>query len=164
MKKFVLFLLLFLANITLCSCEQEENPDNNEDNNPPHVHSYVEGTCECGETDPNYVAPHKHVFVDGVCECGETDPDYVAPSVDTSEEDAIFFEKVETYVRSFIKSNTRKDLKLKTSYYSTDTTDLNTDNLINQVFIQDMKNYIEELTQPKYTMMEDPNSNTQVRK
>lgn len=122
MKKFVLFLLLFLASITLCSCEQEENPNNNEDNNPPHVHSYVEGTCECGATDPNYVAPHKHVFVDGACECGETDPDYVAPSVDTSEEDAIFFEKVETYVRSFIKSNTRKDLKLKTSYYSTGAT------------------------------------------
>ena len=25
---------------------------------PPHEHSFVEGKCECGETDPNYVAPN----------------------------------------------------------------------------------------------------------
>ena len=25
--------------------------------------------------------PHKHVFVDGVCECGEKDPNYVEPEV-----------------------------------------------------------------------------------
>lgn len=47
---------------------------------PPHVHEYVEGKCECGEIDPNYVAPHEHNFVEGKCECGETDPNYVAPS------------------------------------------------------------------------------------
>jgi hypothetical protein len=46
---------------------------------PPHEHNFVEGKCECGETDPNYVAPHEHVFVEGKCECGETDPNYVAP-------------------------------------------------------------------------------------
>ncbi len=45
----------------------------------PHTHSFVAGKCECGETDPNYVAPHTHNFVAGKCECGATDPNYVAP-------------------------------------------------------------------------------------
>ena len=26
---------------------------------PPHEHNFVEGKCECGETDPNYVAPEE---------------------------------------------------------------------------------------------------------
>ena len=42
-----------------------------------HVHEFVDGVCECGEKDPNYVPPHVHEFVDGVCECGEKDPNYV---------------------------------------------------------------------------------------
>jgi hypothetical protein len=46
---------------------------------PPHEHNFVEGKCECGETDPNYQPPHEHNFVEGKCECGETDPNYVAP-------------------------------------------------------------------------------------
>ena len=46
---------------------------------PPHEHAFVEGKCECGETDLNYVAPHEHAYVEGKCECGETDPNYVAP-------------------------------------------------------------------------------------
>ena len=41
----------------------------------------------CGEADPNAPTddpdlpddPHEHNFVDGKCECGETDPEYVAP-------------------------------------------------------------------------------------
>ena len=45
----------------------------------PHEHSFVNGKCECGETDPNYNPdiPHEHSFVNGKCECGETDPNYV---------------------------------------------------------------------------------------
>ena len=46
---------------------------------PEHTHNFVDGRCECGESDPNYVPPHNHVFVDGRCECGETDPNYVPP-------------------------------------------------------------------------------------
>ena len=46
---------------------------------PPHVHEFVEGKCECGETDPNYVPPHVHNFVEGKCECGEIDPNYEPP-------------------------------------------------------------------------------------
>ncbi|MBR2892073.1 MAG: InlB B-repeat-containing protein [Bacilli bacterium] len=46
---------------------------------PPHEHVFVEGECECGEKDPNYVPPHEHVFVEGECECGEKDPNYVPP-------------------------------------------------------------------------------------
>ena len=46
----------------------------------PHTHSFVEGKCECGATDPNYVPPHTHNFVEGKCECGETDPNYMPPA------------------------------------------------------------------------------------
>ena len=45
----------------------------------PHEHAFAEGKCECGETDPNYVAPHEHAFVEGKCECGAEDPNYVPP-------------------------------------------------------------------------------------
>ncbi|MBE6537602.1 MAG: hypothetical protein E7673_06600, partial [Ruminococcaceae bacterium] len=44
---------------------------------PEHTHNFVDGKCECGETDPNYVPPHTHEFVNGKCECGESDPNYV---------------------------------------------------------------------------------------
>jgi len=54
-------------------CECGETDPNYE---PPHVHNFVEGKCECGETDPNYEPPHVHNFVEGKCECGETDPNY----------------------------------------------------------------------------------------
>ena len=46
---------------------------------PPHTHTFIDGMCECGESDPNYVPPHEHNFVDGMCECGESDPNYVPP-------------------------------------------------------------------------------------
>ena len=48
---------------------------------PPHVHEFVDGVCACGEKDPNYVPPHVHEFIDGVCACGEKDPNYVPPHV-----------------------------------------------------------------------------------
>ena len=57
-----------------CECG-EEDPNYV----PPHNHVFVDGRCECGESDPNYVPPHDHVFVDGRCECGESDPNYVPP-------------------------------------------------------------------------------------
>ncbi len=44
--------------------------------NDPHSHNFVDGKCECGESDPNYVPPHVHSYVDGKCACGATDPDY----------------------------------------------------------------------------------------
>ena len=53
--------------------------------------------------------------------CGEEDinePLYET-SPNLTEDDILFFEKVESYIRSFIKSPTRSDLKLKTTYYST---------------------------------------------
>ena len=45
----------------------------------PHEHNFVNGECECGESDPDYVPPHEHNFINGECECGESDPDYVPP-------------------------------------------------------------------------------------
>ena len=76
MKK-LLFLITVLALIfTLVSCGEDGD---SKPNTPPHEHEFVEGKCECGESDPDYVPPHEHVFVDGKCECGEADPDYVPP-------------------------------------------------------------------------------------
>ena len=57
-----------------CECG-EEDPNYV----PPHEHNFVAGKCECGEEDPNYVPPHEHNFVEGKCECGEEDPNYVPP-------------------------------------------------------------------------------------
>ena len=51
----------------------------NPNDTPDHEHNFVDGKCECGESDPNYVAPHEHSYVDGKCECGATDPSYVPP-------------------------------------------------------------------------------------
>ena len=44
---------------------------------PEHTHNFVEGKCECGATDPSYKPEHTHNFVEGKCECGESDPSYV---------------------------------------------------------------------------------------
>ena len=39
-------------------------------------HTYTDGKCSCGATDPNYNPPHVHSYVNGKCECGATDPSY----------------------------------------------------------------------------------------
>ncbi len=57
-----------------CECG-EKDPDYM----PPHEHEFVNGECSCGESDPNYEPPHEHDFVNGECECGEKDPDYMPP-------------------------------------------------------------------------------------
>ena len=46
---------------------------------PNHTHSYTDGKCSCGKSDPNYKPPHEHIFVEGKCQCGESDPNYVPP-------------------------------------------------------------------------------------
>ena len=46
---------------------------------PAHKHSFVNGKCDCGETVQGYIPPHEHSFVDGRCECGEVEPGYVPP-------------------------------------------------------------------------------------
>lgn len=45
-RKILLVLVMVLSIVFVASC------DNNK-----HEHEYVDGKCECGETDPNYVAP-----------------------------------------------------------------------------------------------------------
>ena len=61
----------------------DPDPDTPVDPEPDtHEHTFVEGKCECGAEDPNYVAPHEHTFVEGKCECGETDPNYVPETPD----------------------------------------------------------------------------------
>ena len=81
MKKFLALLTICVMLVmTLASCGilfPSEQPDGE------HEHVFLDGKCECGESDPNYVAPHEHSFVDGKCECGETDPNYVAPHTHT---------------------------------------------------------------------------------
>ena len=63
--KFFAILSILCVSLAICAC------------NTDHTHSYVNGKCECGEADPDYVA-HEHVYVEGKCECGAEDPDYVA--------------------------------------------------------------------------------------
>ena len=48
------------------------------DYKPDHKHNFVEGKCECGAEDPDYKPGHEHSYVDGKCECGAEDPNYVA--------------------------------------------------------------------------------------
>ena len=49
----------------------------------PHVHDFVEGKCECGELDPNYVPPHVNTLVVGdtnkIVVTGNTLNDYNLP-------------------------------------------------------------------------------------
>lgn len=102
MKKIIMFLLLFVACISLCSCEKgNTSEDGNDQNNDGEI------------IDNNQQDDDKTNNNDG------SSNDNDEPIKDTTEEDKLFFEKIENYVRSFIKSNTRKDLNLKTSYYST---------------------------------------------
>ena len=87
--KFLKFSVVVILAFILVGCKKEhthnfidgvcECGDIDPNYVPPHEHEFVEGKCECGEVDPNYVPPHKHVFVEGKCECGEVDPNYVAP-------------------------------------------------------------------------------------
>ena len=80
----LLVLTLAFSVTVLSSCELLEGifgtPENPPVDGPgdDHKHSFVNGKCECGESDPNYKPEpdHEHVFVDGKCECGESDPDY----------------------------------------------------------------------------------------
>jgi hypothetical protein len=60
--------------MTLVACNNGKEPVET-----PHTHTFVDGKCSCGESDPNYVPPHVHSFVDGKCSCGEEDPNYVPP-------------------------------------------------------------------------------------
>ena len=79
MKKLFLLLasLVLMASLLFVNSCGPKPDDQGKDPAPEHTHAYVEGKCECGESDPNYVPPHEHNFVEGKCECGESDPDYV---------------------------------------------------------------------------------------
>lgn len=89
MKKIIL-IFICLVICFICSCKKQNN-------NPPHVHTYIEGVCECGEIDPNYIPEHIHEFVKGKCECGEIDLNY-APIIkisviDNTVEDEYFIDE-----------------------------------------------------------------------
>lgn len=82
-----MLLTVFILATSLASCDiidglignsNVENPPEPEAK-PSHIHSYVNGKCECGRLDPSYKPPHEHSFVEGKCECGEIDPSYVPP-------------------------------------------------------------------------------------
>ena len=64
-----LIIIIILISLLCTSCKDE------------HTHEYIDGICDCGETDPNYEMPHVHEFIDGKCSCGETDPNYEPPHV-----------------------------------------------------------------------------------
>ena len=74
MKRYLSILaciVLVIAMVcSLASCEALKNMFDKPDDE--HTHNFVDGKCDCGESDPDYVA-HEHSFVDGKCECGESD-------------------------------------------------------------------------------------------
>lgn len=86
-KIFASLLALIFLSISIVSCniigdsstDTDSPPMSKPDSKPNHTHSYVDGKCDCGKTDPNYTATHEHSFLDGRCECGEVDPNYVPP-------------------------------------------------------------------------------------
>ena len=108
MKKLLaLMLVLTLCLSVLASCAIKDKITGffgKDDDNGEHTHNFVEGKCECGETDPEYVAPHTHNFVDGKCECGETDPNYEPPVVDPEENLKAAIE----YIRQLYKDDNKK--------------------------------------------------------
>ena len=81
MKKLFLLLvsMVLMATLLLVNSCGPKPDDQGKDPTPEHTHAYVEGKCECGESDPSYVPPHEHSFVDGKCACGADDPNYVPP-------------------------------------------------------------------------------------
>ena len=88
MKKIIL-IFICLTICFICSCKNKHEHNfiegicecGEKDSNyvPPHVHEYVEGKCLCGEIDSNYIPPHVHEFIEGTCDCGEIDQNYVTP-------------------------------------------------------------------------------------
>lgn len=69
--KYIIDYLPYSMSIFIYYVEETPTPDPD-----PHEHVYVDGKCECGEVDPDYVPSHKHEYVDGKCECGAVDSDY----------------------------------------------------------------------------------------
>lgn len=71
--------------------------------------------------------PHEHKFVDGKCECGEVDPDYVAPEVPTFGVVTEFKENV-AYKFGLLQGNTGKTIfvtgNYKNTYYGESTEDV----------------------------------------
>lgn len=88
MKKILIIMLIALL-FGVYSCKNRGNDNNHEHefidgkcecgetdpNYTEHIHTYVDGKCSCGELDPNNTS-HTHTYVDGKCECGETDPNF----------------------------------------------------------------------------------------
>ena len=76
-KKLIFMILVVAFAFIFASCNDDQQT---------HTHSFVEGSCECGEKDPNYVPPHTHSYSSVVtaptcteagyttftCECGDT--------------------------------------------------------------------------------------------
>lgn len=66
--KIFAILCILCMSLAICACGGNQ-PD-------PHEHSFVDGKCACGESDPDYKPAHTHVYVDNQCECGAFDPNF----------------------------------------------------------------------------------------
>ena len=100
-----LILVLVLALTAFVGCDKIQNllPGKQCD------HNYANGVCgNCGESDPNYVPPHTHNYVEGKCECGAEDPDFVpTPEVDENLQAAYDF--VHQYHKSVFNTGIMPD-------------------------------------------------------
>ena len=54
MKKSVLSKLFAIISLLLCTAVMVCSCDDKQPEQPEHTHSFVEGECRCGETDPDY--------------------------------------------------------------------------------------------------------------
>ena len=64
-RQFSILACLVLALVMVFALASCENPFDTPDqpDEPAHTHTFVEGKCECGETDPEYVAPEcEHAY------------------------------------------------------------------------------------------------------
>ena len=138
----LLMLVITVMLFAFTSCEVIENITDKIPGiggNDEHVHNFVEGKCDCGEEDPNYVAPHVHSYEAVVteptctevgyttytCECGDTYTEeveklgHVDANLDISCDRDGCTGKVAPAADSLLSNFTANNLgsKLSTSYY-----------------------------------------------
>ena len=112
MKRLILVLAaLFIVVGILTSCDMfvrvEQNVDTNSSVSDKDDQSDSPNKDDSG-VEPD--SPHIHVFVDGKCECGETDPSYIAPTPPAEGEDPSSPPTDENYIYNEFTSSERNKI------------------------------------------------------
>ena len=117
MKK-ILAVILAVLMIASCfaACGGKKPPETTPNqggipDGPTHTHTFVDGKCTCGASDPNYNAAHQHTFVDGRCECGENDPSYTEEIVFTDVDEIVYVDVATLTLRSTTEFGIETNIK-----------------------------------------------------